>query len=718
VTYLVLRDTNPLIGTPELALPPAAQRALGKTVATLTAPAGGAVADQGRALAGFGIGYVLLPAPVNPELAEVLDGVPGLRPVSATSSFQLWRVIDTTARVTVTEPGGTVVPVASGPVSVTRARVPAAGGTLMLAEPAGGWSASVNGHPLTPLAAPVNGWAQGFRLPPGGGMLSVRHSDIGRMVVLGLTGIAVLVVIGLGLPGSRAAAEAAREQAAAAEAAREQEAAAAEDDELATPGTRRAGRGRDAEERPLRRRLLRRRKPEPDMPDTEVPDSEVPDSEVPDSEVPRPAVPAGSFTQRVAAVPAGVRGGWPRRGGTSGAEEPQPDDAAPAVVRSHPDSDSYPSGPDRSGAPGPERPVPVGRRRRAGPADLSGEAVSSRAPNGGATGRHSHRAGPDSLAGPGPATDPGRPRQGSGLAPAGPDYDTPGPDHDPVSPGDHAELPRRGQDPAPRGRGFGSRRARRDHGPVAGPGDYPGGRRAPGRRAAPAAGAGTDSDGDMQAEREERERFSLPTRKRLGGTGRFGRAGRSSPQAAPSQDEQPDPALPQRRGARDGGPTADGRDTGAHPSGSYDIGNSDIGSYGTGSSRRGTQDSGEFPAGSYDGDPAAGYDGGGYPTVGYDADGRQSVGHRGGDGDDSGPAPGRERRRGRRPSHARATRPGTARPGSAGPGQQPHGGQADDDALSPLPPLPPRAPRRGQWDEPVPHSRDSAAHDDQGDADW
>jgi len=47
------------------------------------------------------------------------------------------------------------------------------------------------------------------------------------------------------------------------------------------------------------------------------------------------------------------------------------------------------------------------------------------------------------------------------------------------------------------------------------------------------------------------------------------------------------------------------------------------------------------------------------------------------------------------------------------------GGQADDDAaLSPLPPLPPRTPRRGQWDEPDPHSRDSAAHDDQGDADW
>jgi hypothetical protein len=241
----------------------------------------------------------------------------------------------------------------------------------------------------------------------------------------------------------------------------------------------------------------------------------------------------------------------------------------------------------------------------------------------------------------------------------------------------------------------------------------------------------------MQAEHEERERFSLPTRKGLGGTGRFGRAGRSSPSAAPSQDEQPDPALPGRRGTRDGGPTAaDGQDTGAHPSGNYDIENSDIGSYGD-SSRRGGQDSGRYPTSSYDignydigssdtgssrrgspdnGEfPSGSHDSGGYPDVG----GRQPVGYSGGDGDESGPAPGRERRRGRRPSHARATRPGTPRPGSAGPGQQPRGGQADDDAaLSPLPPLPPPTPRRGQWDEPDPHSRDSAAHDDQGDADW
>ena len=82
------------------------------------------VVGQRRHRSGAGPGRVrhrlrAAAGPVNAGLARLLDDVPGLRPVSATSDFQLWRVVDTTARVTVTESGGTVVPVSSGPVSVT-----------------------------------------------------------------------------------------------------------------------------------------------------------------------------------------------------------------------------------------------------------------------------------------------------------------------------------------------------------------------------------------------------------------------------------------------------------------------------------------------------------------------------------------------------------------------------------------------------------------------
>ena len=156
----------------------------------------------------LGIGYVLLPAPIDPALARLLDGVPGLRPVSQTAAFALWRVSGPTARVRVVEHNGSVVAVNSGTVSVAGASVPAAGGTLVLAEPAGSWSAALNGHPLTPLAAPVGGWAQGFRLPPGGGSLSVSHSQLDRIAVVALEALAVAIVLALGLPGTRVAGEA------------------------------------------------------------------------------------------------------------------------------------------------------------------------------------------------------------------------------------------------------------------------------------------------------------------------------------------------------------------------------------------------------------------------------------------------------------------------------------------------------------------------------
>jgi GT2 family glycosyltransferase len=207
LSYSVLRGADPEVGATELAEPPAARRALDTAVATLVAPSGGDAANQGQAIAAFDIGYVLLPAPVNQGLARILDGVPTLRQVSQTSTFQLWRVAETTARVRVVEPTGAVVPVASGAVAVSGAAAPQAGGTLVLAEPAGGWRATLDGRPLTPLSAPVDGWAQGFRLPSGGGQLTITHSQAGRDLILAVEAIAFLAAAALGLPGARNAAE-------------------------------------------------------------------------------------------------------------------------------------------------------------------------------------------------------------------------------------------------------------------------------------------------------------------------------------------------------------------------------------------------------------------------------------------------------------------------------------------------------------------------------
>ncbi len=208
VSYAVLRGTGPSLADPELAPVPAAQRALGNAVATLVAPNGGEAVDQGNTLAQFDIGFVLMPAPVDPGLTRVLDGVAGLRPVSATSSFALWRLVDFPARVRVVEAGGKIVPLHSGAVGVAGAAAPAAGGTLELAEPAGGWSATLNGHPLASVASPAGRWAQAFRLPPGGGRLSLRHDDTGHDAALLLEFLVLAVLVVLALPGISSAAAA------------------------------------------------------------------------------------------------------------------------------------------------------------------------------------------------------------------------------------------------------------------------------------------------------------------------------------------------------------------------------------------------------------------------------------------------------------------------------------------------------------------------------
>jgi GT2 family glycosyltransferase len=203
VSYTLLRGSDPPLGTEALAESPAAARALDRVVADLTAQHGTEAGNAGESLAQFAVGYVLLPAPVDPGLARLLDGVVGLRPVSQTSSFALWRVSEPAGRVRVVEPGGAQAALASGTVSVDGAAAPPSGGTLVLAEPASaGWHASLNGRPLTPLPSPVYGWAQAFRLPAGGGRLDITRDQIGREVTVALEAVILVAVVALALPGA------------------------------------------------------------------------------------------------------------------------------------------------------------------------------------------------------------------------------------------------------------------------------------------------------------------------------------------------------------------------------------------------------------------------------------------------------------------------------------------------------------------------------------
>ena len=205
LSYTVLRNTDPVLGEPELTEASSATHALNNVVASLGAAAGGDGGDAGQALSQFDIGYVLLPAPVDQTLARQLDGAAGLVRLTTAPAYDLWQVAGTVARARVNGADGTVVPVPSGPIGVNTVVPPGTSGTLVLAEAAGGWSATLNGRPLAKLTQPVDGWAQGFVLPAGGGHLVITRDELARDLSLGAEAAAVLIVFALALPGTRSA---------------------------------------------------------------------------------------------------------------------------------------------------------------------------------------------------------------------------------------------------------------------------------------------------------------------------------------------------------------------------------------------------------------------------------------------------------------------------------------------------------------------------------
>jgi GT2 family glycosyltransferase len=684
VVYSVLRDSDPLIGASELAVHPAAQQALNLTVAALTAPYGGSVQDQGRSLAQIGIGFVLLPAPVNPSLARLLDNVPGLRSVSQTDAFQLWSVAGTVARVRVVEPSGAVVTVPSGTVSVTGAKAPAAGGTLVLAEPAGGWSATVNGQPLTPLAAPVGGWAQGFRLPPGGGSLTVSHSQLGRFAAVALEALAVAIVVVLGLPGARVAGE--TEAGAAAAAAR------------------RRGAGEDpdrADDRKREHRSPRRGKGKPAGP--------------PKPAVRRPPVPAATGPQRVpGAATTGASGGPP-----SWLDEPAdtgsiPDglgaDSPTMVTHARGGADLAGQGARRPtvgghGMPGGVPPLtdpgtnpgqPRPERRR--PPERAGQPVYPSAPPGGGArhapvpggaGRPVHDPGPGRGAPPGYATGPSRGRPGSG-----PDGGRRQPDSDTA-----VGRSRPGYDTAPGGGQLGydsafpgGGRAGYDTAPGGGRPGYdtaPGGR--PGYDAAPGRGRrgrGAPPDGGRADYGQGTDPGGRP------GYGPDGGRARPGYDTAPGGGAGPDQGTATGRPGYETAPDDGGRS-------GYDA------APGRGRRGRGTPpdrgQAGYGPGPGGDGQPGAGPP----PSVLAERGGRRGrlgwPGRGGRSGHDGGPA--------------RGERPSPAAPGS---GVQRGRPPAGDEALSPLPPVPPRGsrpPDRYDTDGGMPEWAAEPQHDP-GETDW
>jgi GT2 family glycosyltransferase len=204
VAYSLVRGSGGRLGDAELTEAGAAAPQLDRIVSNLVAGSG---ADQADQLGAFAVRYVLVRDGAGARgMSRVLDSTPGLGRLSQLDGSALWRVDRQVARLMIVPPGegAEAVPVASGAVEAhTTVPAGAEGRVLRLADAAApGWKAVLDGRELTKRT--VDGWAQGFDLPAGGGKLDLTYSaPLTHTVWLWTQGALALVLVVLALPGRR-----------------------------------------------------------------------------------------------------------------------------------------------------------------------------------------------------------------------------------------------------------------------------------------------------------------------------------------------------------------------------------------------------------------------------------------------------------------------------------------------------------------------------------
>ncbi|MCT9005668.1 glycosyltransferase family 2 protein [Streptomyces rhizosphaerihabitans] len=201
VGYVLVRGSGARLGDAELASADSENKKLDKVVANLVAGSG---ADQADELGDFAVRYVLVRKGAPREVSRVLDATTGLSRLSQQDGSALWRVDQQVSRAAIVPASGDPESIAAGPVEVhTTIPAGADGRVLRLADSAeAGWTATLDGKPLTRTT--VDGWAQGFQLPAGGGRLDVTFdAPLSHTAWLWAQGALALVLVVLALPGRR-----------------------------------------------------------------------------------------------------------------------------------------------------------------------------------------------------------------------------------------------------------------------------------------------------------------------------------------------------------------------------------------------------------------------------------------------------------------------------------------------------------------------------------
>lgn len=197
VVYSVLHGAAPALGEAETATTDAARRRLERVAGSLAVGLEG----DATALNRMGVRYVMVPDPAGDPLVERFDSAPELARLSRTEKFAVWRPHADAGRLMLLD-GASITPLPAGPVTA-RVRIPPAAGprTLLLAEPAGGWRATLDGAPARSKV--VDGWAQGYDVPAAGGLFELSRGSLTRRLWVSTQGLALLVVLVLALPAKR-----------------------------------------------------------------------------------------------------------------------------------------------------------------------------------------------------------------------------------------------------------------------------------------------------------------------------------------------------------------------------------------------------------------------------------------------------------------------------------------------------------------------------------
>ncbi|MFE0604820.1 glycosyltransferase [Streptomyces sp. NPDC058892] len=204
VSYSLVRGPGGRLGDAEIAARTGDDPRLDKVVSNLVAGSG---ADQSSQLSAYAIRFVMFRPGGPEEIRRVLDATPGLSRRHQQDGTALWGVEPWLPRAVIVsaQPGEAPIPVAAGPVEV-HGKIPAgeAGRVLRIADRAdGGWQATLDGKPLA--SKTLDGWAQGFELPAGGGSLDLVHeTSLLRTAWNWTQGLLALVLLVMALPGRRA----------------------------------------------------------------------------------------------------------------------------------------------------------------------------------------------------------------------------------------------------------------------------------------------------------------------------------------------------------------------------------------------------------------------------------------------------------------------------------------------------------------------------------